>query len=455
MIKFSLLNLLFASIVALALACTPNQVQAQHRGRGSHGGSRGGSSHVGSHSHGSGGARASHGGGKFHGGGGSRGSVRSHTGGGKASSHGGGAFHGSGSSRSGRGGHPVGRNSQSGVTAGPSPRGGRAPGLAPAFHHPADPSSSRAFGANGSGNSQWHSFGSRGNASFAAARAPSTSIGDGQWHSFGGRGNASFGTARGLSSSTADGQWHSFASRGNSSFTTARGPSSSWQGSATRNWGGQVHQMPGNNFGSAAFSRSAAPKWSSNRAMTGSNRRFTEPPSRTTGSAISTRRVLSNIDHSRFGNSATDRFSFSNSRFGSHVPRFERPELGGRHEFRGGGSNIGFGRESSFSGEAFSFFPDLLGLALAFGSFGARGFGLPGFGLPGLALNLLESGFGSIGSYGGGSGGYGGYADGYGGDVGYGGYDTYGGCSWTPSPISPFWGPGVIPYQAENVTCPQ
>jgi hypothetical protein len=156
--------------------------------------------------------------------------------------------------------------------------------------------------------------------------------------------------------------------------------------------------------------------------------------------------VLSNIDHSRFGNSATNRFSFSNARFGSHVPRFERPELGGRHEFRGGESNFGFGPESSFSGDAFSFFPDLLGLALTFGSLGARGFGLPG-----LALNLLESGFGDFGN---GSG----YGGGYGGDSGYGGsggYDPYGGSIWTPGPISAYWGPGVIPYQAANVTYPQ
>jgi hypothetical protein len=146
-----------------------------------------------------------------------------------------------------------------------------------------------------------------------------------------------------------------------------------------------------------------------------------------------------------------NRFSFSNSRFGSHVPRFERPEFGGHHEFRGGESNFGFGRESSFGGDAFSFFPDLLGLALAFGSFGSRGFGLPGFGLPGLALNLLESGFG-------GDSGYGDYGGGSGFDGGYAGSAGYGACvgsSWTPSPVPPYWAPAVIPYPAQILTCPQ
>jgi hypothetical protein len=175
--------------------------------------------------------------------------------------------------------------------------------------------------------------------------------------------------------------------------------------------------------------------------------------------------VLSNIDHTRFGNSATNRFSFSNSRFGSHTSRFERPEFGGRHEFRGGESNFGFERESSFGGDAFSFFPDLLGLALAFGSFGARGFGLPGLGFPGfgllgLGLNLLESGFGGnggYGDYGGGSGGDGGYG-GYAFERSYGGPAAYGACVgsiWTPAPISPFRGPALIPYPAQILACPQ
>jgi len=435
MINFSLRNLLFASIVTLALASTPNQVRAQHRGRGSHAGSRGGGSHGGSHSHGSGGAPKSHGGGKFHGGGGgSRGSVRSPAGGG---------FQASGRSHSGRG-----QNSPRRAPAGPSKRASRAQGIAPAFNRPAGPSSSRAFRANRSpnGNGQWHSFASRGNSSFATAQGPSTPIGDRQRQSFAGRGNASFATGRGLSNSAADGQWHSFRGRGNSSFASGPSPANSWQGRATRSGGGQGRQIPGNKFGSGALSRGARPPWSSNHELTSSNRRFTEPASRTAGTAISTSRVLSNIDHSRFGNSATNRFSFSNSRFGSHVPRFERPELGGGHEFRGGESNFGFGGESSFGGDAFSFFPDLIGLALAFGSFGARGFGLPG-----LALNLLESGFGDFGN---GSG----YGGGYGGDSSYGGpggYDIYGGSIWTPPPISVYWGPGVVPYQAANVTYPQ
>jgi hypothetical protein len=149
--------------------------------------------------------------------------------------------------------------------------------------------------------------------------------------------------------------------------------------------------------------------------------------------------VLSNIDHSRFGNSATNRFSFSNSRFGSHVPRFERPEFGGRHEFRGGESNFGFGRESSFGGDPFSFFPDLLGLALAFGSFGSRGFGSLGLG-----LNLLNPGFGGDSGYGS-----------YGSSGGYGDYGASIGSGWPPVSVSPYWGPGMIPYPADNLTCPQ
>src|SRR4029077_2736160 len=188
------------------------------------------------------------------------------------------------------------------------------------------------------------------------------------------------------------------------------------------------------------------------------------------GSAISTNRVLSNIDHTRFGNSATNRFSFSNSRFGSHTSRFERPEFGGRHEFRGGHdfrggeSNFGFERESSFGGDAFSFFPNLLGLALAFGSFGARGFGVPGFGFPGfgllgLGLNLLESGFGGdngYGVYGGGSGG-GGYG-GYGLEGSYAGPAAYGACFspvGAPAPVSPYWGPALIPYPVGDLACLQ
>jgi hypothetical protein len=432
--KFSPVSLLFASIIALALACTPNPALAQHKGShgggshgggshggGSHGGgSHGGGSHGGGRSHASGGGHSSHGGGGLHGGG-SHGSGRSHASGGGRSFHGGGS-HGSG------GGHSVGRSSHSGVPAGPQQRGGGSHGKAPALNHSTRPSSSRGSGAHTPtvSSGQWHSFGNRGNSSFTAARGPSTSVGDGQWHSF--------------------------ASRGNSSVTTPRGPSNSWQGGAVRSWNGQGHQMPGNNLGSTAFSRSAASARTSNRALTGSDRRFVEPSRRTTGSAISTSRVVSNIDHSRFGISGTNRFSFSNSQFGSHVPRFERPEFGGHHEFRGGESNFGFGRESSFGGDAFSFFPDLLGLALAFGSFGSRGFGLPG-----LALNLLESGFGSNGGYGsydGGSGGYGGYAGGYGGDGGFdGGYGDCVSSGWNPGPVSAYWGPGVIPYPAESLTC--
>ena len=92
---------------------------------------------------------------------------------------------------------------------------------------------------------------------------------------------------------------------------------------------------------------------------------------------------------------------------------------------------MSFAQESSFGGDAFSFFPDLLGLALAFGSFGSRGFGLLGLG-----LNLLGSGFGSDGGYGGGFGGYG-YSGGYVACNGFGGYVACGGPVWTPGLLPP------------------
>ncbi|MGH9713207.1 MAG: hypothetical protein ACRD5M_07905 [Candidatus Acidiferrales bacterium] len=153
--------------------------------------------------------------------------------------------------------------------------------------------------------------------------------------------------------------------------------------------------------------------------------------------------MLSNIEHTRFGNSPSSLSSFSNSRFAPHESRFERPQFGGRNDFHGGerfgrrgfgggrdfyGGGRGFVQESSFGGDGFSFFPDLLDLALSFGRFGS-----PGFGLIGLGANLLESAIGADSGYGGGSGGYGDYG-GYGGDPGsYGGYDAgsidYGTCT--------------------------
>jgi hypothetical protein len=426
MMKFSPVSLLFASLVALVVACSPNSMLAQHHGKGSHGsGSHGrshsGGSHSSGHGHASGGKI--HGGGNSHGGGfhgssrgsGSRGRGRSHA------SRGGGSFLGGRSQGSGSG-HFSARSSRSSAPVGPSERVGGSHGTALAPNHLAHPPSSRGSGAHG------------------------PTAGDGQWHSFTNRGNFSVTRARGPSSPVGDGQWHSFENRGNSSVTAGRGPTSTWQGGAAKSWNGQRHQTSPNSFGSPAFEHSAAPRRASNPTTTASNRRFAELPRRTTGSAISANRVVSNIDHSRFGNSATDRISFSNSRFGSHVPRFERPEFGERHEFRSSESRFGFGRESSYGGDAFSFFPDLLGLALAFGSFGARGFGLPG-----LALNLLESGFGDFAN---GSG----YGGGYGGNSSYddsAGYDAYGGCISTPGAVSSYSGLGVIPYPADNLTCPQ
>jgi len=435
MMKFSPVSLLFASTLALALACLPSPTLAQHKGShgggshggGSHGGgSHGGGSHGGGHFHSGGGGHISRGGGGSHGGS-SRGGGRSHIGGGGRSSRGSSGSHSSSGAHGGGGGHYAGGNSRGGVPARPTPRSGGARNATPAFDRRGGPASSRPSGTRGA------------------------SVGDGQWHSFGSRGNSSVATARGPSTSAGDGQWHSFRSRGDSAATAARGPSSTWQGGAAKSWNGQGHQTSPNRFGSGAFAHGEAPRGTPNRGLPGSGARFSEHSSRTTGSAISSSRVVSNIDHSRFGNSATNQFSFSNSRFGSHVARFERREFGDRHEFRGGESNFGFGQESSFGGDAFSFFPDLLGLALAFGSFGARGFGIPGFGLPGLALNLLESGFGDFGN---GSG----YGGGFGGDSSYdgsGGYYAYGVCPWTPGPISLYWGPGVMAYPADNLACPR
>jgi len=432
MMKFSPVSLLFLSLVALVLVCSPKPAFGQRRGPGSHGGSshggsHGGGSHGGGHGHASGskfhGGASSHGGG-FHGssrGSGSRGQGRPHASRGRRSSRSSDGFH-RASSQGNDGRHFAGRSSYGGAPVGPSQAGGGSHGTTFAPNHSARPSSSRASGAQGH------------------------TTGDGQWHSFSNRGNFAVTGARGPSSFVGDGQWHSFENLGNSSITAGRGSMSRWQEGAANRWNGQGHQTSPNSFGSPRFAHSEAPSRASNTASTGSNRMFAQPLRRTTGSVIAASRAVSNIDHSRFGNAATNRFSFSNSRFGSHVPRFERPEFGDRHEFRGGESSFDFGRESSYGGDAFSFFPDLLGLALAFGSFGARGFGLPG-----LALNLLESGFGDLGNGGG-------YGDSYGGSGNYYGpasYDTVGGCTWTPGPVSPYWARGVIPYPADNLTCPR
>jgi hypothetical protein len=135
--------------------------------------------------------------------------------------------------------------------------------------------------------------------------------------------------------------------------------------------------------------------------------------------------VLSNFEHTRFGNSPAGRSSFSNSRFGLSPSRFETPAFGRRHQF-GGGESF-FGQESSFGGDAFSIIPDLLGLALTIGSFGSRGFGLLGLG-----LDLLGSSFG--------------------GSADSGGFGSFGG---TPAPVSPYWGPGMIYYPPANLICPR
>jgi hypothetical protein len=468
MMKLSAVSLLIASSVTLVFVCTANPALGQHRGGGSHGGSHGGGSHGGgSHSGGS------HGGGRFHGGGGGGGSRS------RGGIHGSGGHHGGSASRGDGGGHnskagglfSSGGNKRNAPSGGslrgsssyrgsapsseyrgsPSPEyrrspsngwsngtGGRSntyagrPSGAPAFN-------SRSFsgdqgigsaGANGSGFAAVP-FGARaGTNTWAGSRARNSGPAE----------SASRGSAS--PAARADGQWHSFGNRGNFSPAAPRGPSSTWQGGATRSWNGQDHQLSANKLGSASSSRSSAPSWASNRGIAGSERRSAESSPRTSGSAISPGSVLSNIESSRFSNSRASRFSFSNSRLGPSSSRFEGAVFGDRHQFRGGETS--FGRESSFGGDLFSFVPELLGLALAFGSFGTRGFGLPGiglpgFGLPGLALNLLESGLGS-------GGGYGGYG-------GSGGYDSYGGPAWTPGLAIPYWPPAVISYPAVNLTC--
>ena len=197
----------------------------------------------------------------------------------------------------------------------------------------------------------------------------------------------------------------------------------------------------------------------SNRGMAFSGRTFAQL--RTMESAISPGRVLSNFEDSRFRNSASSRFSFSNSRLGSRGSQFESSAFGrrdqfrdSRYRFRDGGA--GFGRESSFGGDDFSFVPDLLSLALGFGNLALRGPGLlgPGLlgpGLLGLGLNLLDSVFADFGGSGG-SGSYGSYpASGeYRGPGGYGAIGGYGG---TMGSASPYWGPGVISCPVENLTC--
>jgi hypothetical protein len=397
MTKFSPASLVFASLLSLALSCAPNPAFAQHGGRGSHGGSHGGSSHGGGshgggHFHGGGGGHSSHGGGGFHGGS-SHGSGHFHAGGGGYSSRSSGGFRSSGNFS--------GRNSRSGMSGGHSQKGAGSRVTAPNFNHSSRLSSSRGLEVHDSGT---HYSG---------------------WRSFGNRVNSSAITARGSSTFASDAQWHSFGNRGNSSFTAVRGSLNSWQGGGERSWGGQSRQMPANNSGFSSFSRNAAPMWGSNRGFAGSERRFAEPASRASGSAIPASRVLANMERTRFGNSAARWPSFSNDRLGSSFSGFESPEFGGRHRFGGGGRF--FDGDSSFGGDPFSILRDLLGFALTIGSFGTRGFGLVGLG-----VNLLESGFGNSGGYGG-----------------------YGGFACTPGPIAPYWGPGMISYPAGNLVCPQ
>ena len=309
MSKFSPASLVFASLFSLALSCAPNPAFAQHGGRGSHGGSHGGSSHGGGshgggHFHGGGGGHSSHAGGGFHGGS-SHGSGHFHAGGGGHSSRSSGGFRSGGNSKI--------RNSRSAMSGGHSQKSAGSRVTAPNFNHSSRLSSSRVLEAH---DSSAHYSG---------------------WRSFGNRSNSSAIAARGSSTFASDAQWHSFGNRGNSSFTAARGSLNSWQGGGERSWNAPSRQMPANNSGFSSFSRNAAPMWGSSRGFAGSDRRFAEPASRASGSAISASRVLANMERTRFGNSAARWPSFSNDRLGSNFSGFESPEFGGRHRFGGGG----------------------------------------------------------------------------------------------------------------------
>jgi hypothetical protein len=135
-------------------------------------------------------------------------------------------------------------------------------------------------------------------------------------------------------------------------------------------------------------------------------------------------RGLSNFRNSRFDNFASSRSSFSNSRAGSRVPRFEHSRFGAAHQFDWGATS--FHRETSFGGDEFSFFPNLFGLALDLRGFGLRGLGMLGSGLAGFGvggLDLLGSGFG--------------------------------GFSLDAGLESRQWEPGSTFYPTGNLTCPQ
>jgi hypothetical protein len=133
---------------------------------------------------------------------------------------------------------------------------------------------------------------------------------------------------------------------------------------------------------------------------------------------------LSNSGDSRFGNSGFRHSSFSNSRFGSRVPRDGSSRFASGHHFDSGAGS--FNQDSSFGGGDSSFIPDLFGLALNLARFGIPGLGLLNSGLSGLgapALGLLGSGLASFGQ--------------------------------DASLESQQWGPGQAFNSTPNLTCPQ
>ena len=410
----SLVSILFAILVAVGLASTANPAMGQHHGRGSHGGGshsggfHGGGFHGGSHGHSFRGMGHFNRGGHAHGFGGGHGSY----GGGSRrnflSSRG---FHGSGGRR---GENIAGRNFEGGTYAG---RASSRASAATPFGHSRRTFSSDAFRNSGS-------------------------VANRQWRSFGNSGYAFFGSLRGASASVGDGQWQSFGNRGNFASTTARGWSNSWQGSASRTWDGQSDSRPASGAGWSTFSRSGAGGSDFNRMR--DSRAFAEVSPSGRGSAISSGRVLSNFG-TRFSHSPAGRYSLADSRFGSRSWSSDRAEFGNRRGFHEGERSFGGGELwSNGNGDEFSFFPDLLGLALGLGNFALRGFNLFGEG-----LNLLGSAFGSDTGYGN----YGGYG-GFGGSGAYGGYDV--GFNVVSPPLSPYWVPTVVPYALEGgIFCPR
>lgn len=223
----------------------------------------------------------------------------------------------------------------------------------------------------------------------------------GGFHSgFGHFSGKSFG--RGLSAAPrqrSGGPYRSFSGFGsrpksNSAYFGSRGAGSNRPPSAasvSRTWASQGRSFWPNAPRSTSYFNSNRPPnaASVSRTWSGQGRSSWASLSRSTLS-FNPNRGMSNSPNSRFGNSAVDHPSFSNSRTGSSVPLFWNSRFGRAHQFDSGATS--FNRESPFGGGDFSFIPDLFGLALNLGSFGLRGLALLGSSLGGFRLDAgLES----------------------------------------------------------------